>query len=228
MSTATLPALTDQTPAQIDTQLAEIWGRINAVTTGISAAKKMAREATKAIRQGYKYYQDVLDTAEAKVVELQAKLPALKAEAAPFEDEFDRRGGWTRAFLVNNSNGHVHSNMRCSTCYITTQFMWLIDYSGKNEDQVVEDAGMRACTVCYPSAPVDVLARPTKIFGSPEEAAKAAAAPADCAGSGTWDYPRETARMGYCAGNYGVCSHCGDRVTISSTGKMRKHKAKKG
>jgi hypothetical protein len=69
--------------------------------------------------------------------------------------------------------------MQCTTCYPTTVFAWLPDYSGADEDRIVEDAGERACTVCYPSAPVDVLSRPTKIFSDEEKAdleAKAARA----------------------------------------------------
>lgn len=58
---------------------------------------------------------------------------------------------WTRAFLV--TDGHVHSSMECSTCFPTTEFSWLTQFSDHNEDEIVEAAGERACTVCYPSAP---------------------------------------------------------------------------
>lgn len=95
-------------------------------------------------------------------------------EAEPFDTEYQRRGGWTRAFLVSNNGGHVHSSMACSTCFPTTQFHWLPEYSGKPEAEIVEDAGERACTVCYPSAPVDVLRRPTKIFSEDEKKAQQA------------------------------------------------------
>ena len=51
----------------------------------------------------------------------------------------------------------------------------MIEYSGKSEEEIVEAAASRACTVCYPSAPVDVLKRPTRMFGPDElERAKAA------------------------------------------------------
>lgn len=76
---------------------------------------------------------------------------------------------WTRAYLV--PDGHVHSNMDCSTCNKrgqATKFVRLPQYSGGNENDIVEDAGERACTVCYPSAPVDVLARPTRIYSDEE------------------------------------------------------------
>lgn len=76
---------------------------------------------------------------------------------------------WNRAFLV--PQGHVHSSMDCSTCNRQgndTEFTWLPQYSGSEETQIVDDAGERACTVCYPSAPVDVLQRPTRIYSDDE------------------------------------------------------------
>jgi mono/diheme cytochrome c family protein len=69
--------------------------------------------------------------------------------------EFARRGGWTRAYLV--TDGHVHSHQHCSSCHkgeSRTLFSWMIQYSGKTEEEIVEAAGERACTICYPSAPV--------------------------------------------------------------------------
>jgi len=83
----------------------------------------------------------------AKVEELTLALAALDAEYT----------GWTRAFLVTNSNGHVHSSMNCSTCNRNgkaTTFAWVTDFSDHDEAQIVAAAGWRACTVCYPTAPV--------------------------------------------------------------------------
>ena len=223
------PALSTMTPVEIDTILAEIWGRINRVNDRIMDQQAKIRTAQKGLRMGYKHYADVIPAAEAKIVELKAERAPIEAEAAPYEAEYDRRP-WARAFLVTNSNGHVHKDMHCSTCFINTRYAWMIDYSGKNEAEIVADAGCMACTVCFPSAPVETLSQPTKMFASPEAKAKAekkaAAEAAKCAGSGTWDYPRETARLGYCSGNYGRCNHCGEAVTVTSTGKMRQHKGK--
>lgn len=70
---------------------------------------------------------------------------------------------WTRAFLVINSNGHVHSSMDCSTCFDSTRYTWLVQYSNDDEATIVADAGETACTICYPSAPADVLNRPSVI-----------------------------------------------------------------
>lgn len=98
----------------------------------------------------------------------------LIASQQPYDEEWERRGRWTRAFLVNNSNGHVHRSMHCTTCFPTTQYHWVTEMSDHSEQEIVEKAGERACTVCYPSAPVEVLARPTQLF-TPDEQAKAKA-----------------------------------------------------
>ncbi|WP_020142301.1 hypothetical protein [Terracoccus sp. 273MFTsu3.1] len=103
-----------------------------------------------------------------------AQATALKAEEAPLHAEFKRRGGWTRAFLATSSNGHIHSSRECSTCYETTQFFWFVDLSGHDEAEIVTKAGSDACTVCYPSAPVNDLKRPRSIFSDDEKAAQAA------------------------------------------------------
>lgn len=103
-------------------------------------------------------------------------LAEIRNAMTPLNDEYDRRP-WTRAFLVQNAGGHVHSSMGCSTCnngQEPTRFAWMTDYSGGTEAAIVQDAGERACTACYPSAPVDVLARPTKMFGPDEIAAQEA------------------------------------------------------
>lgn len=230
-TTTTTPDLSTMTPVQIDTILAEIWGRISGVQDWIDQINKGVRMAKKCLRQrvSVSYSQKRIDEAPAKLAKLQAELEAIKAEAAPYEAEYARRP-WTRAYLCTANNGHVHKNRACSTTRISTKFLWLIDYAGKDEAQIVADAGCIACTVCFPSAPVESLARPTRIFASPEAKAKAekkaAAEAAKCAGSGTWDYPRETARLGYYTGNYGKCSHCNQNITVTSTGKMRQHKGK--
>jgi hypothetical protein len=89
-----------------------------------------------------------------------------------YNEVFHARGGWTRGFLV--TDGHVHSSMSCSTCNrgeFATQFTWLTEFSGHTEAEVVEAAADRACTVCYPSAPVET-AGPSRLM-TPEEQTRA-------------------------------------------------------
>lgn len=102
-----------------------------------------------------------------------ARLSGLLEEA---DDRYEKYG-WNRAFLVVTSGqGHVHRSMDCSTCYATTKFNWLPSYSGSSESQIVEDAGERACSVCYPSAPVETFSKPTKIYSDDEKQAAIAKA----------------------------------------------------
>lgn len=65
-----------------------------------------------------------------------------------------RYTGWSRFFLVTNTNGHIHRSMNCSTCYVTTTYAWLPTLSGRTEAEAVADQGEILCSVCFPSAPV--------------------------------------------------------------------------
>ena len=94
-----------------------------------------------------------------KLTEAAAECDRIERAMEPLQGEFRRRGGWTRAFMVLNTGGHLHSSMECSTCFLKTRFGWLPQASGLDEAEIVEGAGSDACTVCYPTAPVDALKR---------------------------------------------------------------------
>lgn len=91
----------------------------------------------------------------------------------PFNGEY-REVRWTRAFLVLNTGGHVHKDRDCSTCFPTTRYGWLPELSGSSEAEIVEAAGADACTVCYPSAPVESLSRPRTVLHRTEQEAQVA------------------------------------------------------
>lgn len=103
-----------------------------------------------------------------------AERKRIEDTARPLNEEFERRGGWTRAFLVNNVGGHVHRDRNCTTCEPTTRYSWQHQYSGKSETEIVEAAGSSACTRCYPSAPAEVLNRPTQMVSADQAAAQTA------------------------------------------------------
>jgi len=176
--------LSSHTPVDIDTRLAELYEEHSRILAPLgwreddAEKKRAAVEKAEAEGERYEgqldYLEQVADEADRKVAEIWAAADAKKREAAPYEAEFTARGGWTRAFLTTGTNGHVHSSMDCSTCNRegkVTRFAWMTDYSGADEQTIVEDAAERACTTCYPSAPVDVLSRPTKMF-TPDEKRK--------------------------------------------------------
>lgn len=173
--------LTTLTVVEIDT----LWAPLSYATVEAywaeADARAELRKAERIVEAGsHKVQASVFRNAESAIKSIENRLPALhdawvKADAAehPFQAEWARRGGWTRAYLVTNTGGHVHRSTECSTCYPTTRFEWLLDCSGMDEAEIVELAGERACTVCYSSAPVDTLRRPTKLFGEAEKARQA-------------------------------------------------------
>lgn len=113
------------------------------------------------------YGQTQLARARQRAESALDEITHLRSAAAPYEAQFNE-SRWTRAFLVTNTNGHVHRSTGCRTCTARTSFSWLTQLSGMEESQIVEMAGERACTSCYPTAPVEVLSRPTQLF-TPDE-----------------------------------------------------------
>lgn len=166
----------NMTPSQIDTLLAPINGKFATARSG-----KYAAERSIANYRGYgaARYASTITRLEARAAECQAEMDAAQVEMAPFHAEYDRRGGWTRFFMVMNNGGHLHRSTHCSTCYPTTQFAWMPEYSGSNEAEIVALAGEDCCTVCYPSAPVEKKSMLPFRIVEREEAAKLAAEKAE-------------------------------------------------
>lgn len=126
------------------------------------------------IKTGRHYSQADLAKVETDISAKVFEIATVSKEMEPLEAIYAEHK-WTRAFLVvGTGNGHVHRSMNCATCFPTTSFVWLPQYSGTEETLIVEDAGERACTVCYPSAPVSILSRPSRIFSDDERSAQAA------------------------------------------------------
>ena len=146
------------TPVEIDTKLAEVYGRRFTLVMRRVHLLESAKHA---------YTDRRRDELKAQAEALLPEIEKLDAELRPLEAQYT---GWTRAFVV--PEGHVHRSMNCSTCYPTTAFGWVTDMSGSTEAEIIEAAGSRACTVCYPNAPVDAPAG--RIFHATEVAAQAA------------------------------------------------------
>lgn len=185
----------DLTPVEIDEILAPMWAkqadklfeihnkqiliskRSELVQLVMEQAldHKLVREARiKTPADGIQLYRK-LTMAHDELDWLQDELKVLELESLPYENEYVRRGGWNRVFLATSSKGHAHNGQNCSTCHhgeSRTGFVWLTRYSGKSEEEIVADAGERACTTCYPSAPVN--AKGTKMFTPDEEEAQKA------------------------------------------------------
>lgn len=84
--------------------------------------------------------------------EAKAELAIVNVEIEKLNGVFLALGGWERYIIV--PGGHIH-NYGCSTLYVTTQTVEAYMYSAEKVESLIEKAGDRACTVCFPDAPVD-------------------------------------------------------------------------
>ena len=229
--------ITHEKAVEIDTELADLYTerakrqnvlsdtrqslhyalRINKTKQGRSwvwpfSLNEVVAKAEAKLAEGWSTYDadrvrkmiDNIPAAQAAVNEVTVKIDALEA----LHDEHQ----WSRFFLVNNTNGHIHSSMSCSTCNWRTSFSWLPTLSGLTEKDAVDAHGCILCSVCFPSAPTEWT------VGNVKEAD-----PNQCPGSGTGEYS-DYRRTGYNGTGRGFCKHCNEFVSVTTTGKMRKHK----
>lgn len=150
-------------PAEIDAVLAEHGSKQAAADQRAGYLRARIRQSESSKQRFYKLSAATIAEYEAEIAKQEAIAAEEQLAQLPGLTEFRTRGGWTRAFLVTNAGGHLHRSTGCSTCYPSTQFVWLTELSGKPETEIVELAGERACTICYPTAPVDVLQRASRL-----------------------------------------------------------------
>lgn len=242
----TAPAdLTVLSPAEVDGFLASANDAAGRVEQSLEYAIDSVHRAAGDKRQGSSGYSqgpwemsldDAMDMAERWALERGfesssvkdvrqgfAMLKALREEVGRLNAEFERRGGWSRFFIVQNAGGHIHSSMNCSTCnkvtsrgWSQTKFGWLTALSGQSEEQAVAEQGAILCTVCFPSAPVE--------WTNKYEVEKAARAAERCEGSGTYYDSNLPHRKGYYSGNWATCPVCKAKPALTSTGKIKAHK----
>jgi hypothetical protein len=177
--------ITTATPAAIDAEIlrlgnevADLYGRRNALSHQHGRAREAARTGG--------YYSGKPLTELATLIErLEDQIVTLDGEIAPLNAEYSRRGGWTRYYLADSHDGHVHSSTECSTCHhghYCTGFYWLTSESDRTAQDVVAEAKDQACTTCFPWAPVTGqrgrYRTPTQIEAEQRAAEKAAKAAA--------------------------------------------------
>jgi hypothetical protein len=148
--------ITTATPAEIDAQIAKHDAAASAAFDAIMKANKRIDDVAKA---GDRYYGPL--TADDEIAKQRALIEkvtpmhrAALAAAVPLVTEYRRRGGWTRWYLVEG--GHLHydvSGSRCSRIPSTSHY-WMTDHSGRSAAEMIELAGDRVCTTCFPDAPV--------------------------------------------------------------------------
>jgi hypothetical protein len=150
--------VTKEFAVKIDTELSQYHGQRWIILDQIDSAA-----------DSLEFYQKHYPARTEEIAKYEGEIAVLKNELSAVYDEIRKLNAiynqdpWTRAFLVLASNGHVHSSMDCNTCFPTTRYQWLIQYSNDDEATIVDDAGKDACTICYPSAPAETLNRPSRI-----------------------------------------------------------------
>lgn len=195
-------AVNTRLEVQVDTAVAELWMEIYKMRGYVSMARKSLE------------YRHVAKN-ETRIAEINAEIENYKTRIATIQEQVKvvespyRANPWSRFFLVQG--GHIHRSTSCSTCYPTTQFAWLPELSGLTEKDAVAAYGTRLCSVCFPTAPVEWTVGIAK--------------PEGCAGSGTYGAGRNGAKP-TAYDRYRVCETCGDYVAVTSSNKLRKHKAK--
>jgi hypothetical protein len=145
-----------ETPIEIDTALAELYDK----QYDLRVSKMSAEQSIEFVKKYYPNSERQMADAVKRVEIVDAKLAVLKAEIAEIEKLYT---GWSRAFLVSNANGHIHSTMSCSTCFANTRFLWLPNLSGEDRMKIAELAGESACTICYPDAPSEYFLRKSQL-----------------------------------------------------------------
>ena len=151
-------AVTKEFAVKIDTELASWYHK----RWDLRSKLEIANETKEFYEKHYPNRVEEIAKSQNEIDSIKAELVKVNVEIIDLNVIYNR-DPWTRAFLVINSNGHVHSSMDCNTCFPTTRYNWLVQYSNDDEKTIVEDAGQDACTVCYPSAPAEVLNRPSRI-----------------------------------------------------------------
>jgi hypothetical protein len=162
-------SVTKEFAVKIDTELSELHNKRFNLLFDLESAI----DTKEFYEKHYPTRVDEITKQESKIESARKKIFEVGCQILDLNTIYDQ-DPWTRAFLVLASNGHVHSSMDCNTCFPTTRYNWLVQYSNDDENTIVEDAGQDACTICYPSAPAEVLNRPSRIVTA-DKVAKAQA-----------------------------------------------------
>jgi hypothetical protein len=168
--------ITTASPAEIDTELHRLDAKRIRLGMRLTSLRRDLGEAEN-IEAGYgrRSTRKVasVDNILSTIAEIEYLMGDCNRLARPLREEFIRRGGWTRWYLV--PDGHLHydiSGDRCSRIP-TTDHYWMTEYSGRSAAEMIELAGDRVCTTCFPDAPV--APRPAAArFMTPSEAERTA------------------------------------------------------
>jgi hypothetical protein len=139
------------TPVIIDTEIAETLKAIEEKNFAIERLRSSI-----AYNQTRSWLAKEVEAKEIELTKVENACADLKEKLATLKSFYT---GWSRAYLVRNSNGHIHKSRECVTCFDTTQYVWLTEMSGRDELEIAYLAGEKACTICYAHAPSSYFLR---------------------------------------------------------------------
>lgn len=141
-------------PAEIDGQIALVNGKLDGLY-------RIIARCTSDLSRGL---SADIDEDERRIEDCRGRIQVLDPFFTALAAEYDRRGGWTRLYVVDNNNGHAHRTTACSTTYATTDFYWFPEHSGKTDEEIVALTGAQTCLVCFGSQREAIESgRPSKI-----------------------------------------------------------------
>jgi hypothetical protein len=154
--------LSTATPAEIDTEIARLQDEISAVNDRLRPVNEREQVLAKAISPLTEIDQAVMialggrDKVRAvweKVSNQQELLlneRVIRDKAlSELTGEYRRRGYWTRYFVVDNDNGHLHTSTACRNTYETTSWVWMPSMSGMTHEEAVAEGGKLSCLTCF-------------------------------------------------------------------------------
>lgn len=162
--------------------------------------------------------QKSLDTITRAAVERSA----LYREINIHEEEFRRRGGWSRFHqLRSTANARLHASRFCSGLHRSNpgDLGWHPELSGKSEAEAVTELGPVMCSKCFRSAPTEWKQDPASLRVDPDA----------CPGEGQDPVEGTLKRHSNYSGvkYYGDCPACpAEGVLLRSGNKLPKHKQK--
>jgi hypothetical protein len=171
-----------------DTRIAKLYEALAGAQSRLESAKialhRSAGHKSTYIGHGRYHWEGTLSEALAhghptSIVAYAAAERAVEAAREELKAANALYTGWSRFYLVTNTNGHIHRDMSCSTCYASTTFRWVTGLSGQTETEAVAELGEILCSVCFPSAPVAWtmgVAKATLVAREERDAKKAAVA----------------------------------------------------
>lgn len=147
------------TPAEIDIEIASLQAQAAQIEAG--------RERCARIIQMNHVTDAEFAKANADMIELSGKAHVLNGLIDGLTREYERRGRWSRYYVVDNNNGHLHTHTECQNTYETTQWVWMPGMSGMTKAEAVAEGGKLTCLSCFPEFREEIEAGREPRFETP-------------------------------------------------------------